>query len=170
MRDNEELDNLLSNETLFDCAFEYVKSEYKLIQFSRENLSLVEPVQHVLGVNSKGKEDTFQYVPVNDVLKFFWEKQDIFYSFQRSCEKVSRDLLEDFTDGNIFQTPPFLGDPSILRIHQYTDEFEEVNPLGAKKAIHKVTAFYFTIGNLEQQYKGGEGGPSNHFCRQFIRP
>lgn len=82
-----------------------------------------------------------------------FEKQDIFDSFQRGREKVSNDLLEDFTDGSIFQAPPFFGDPSILRIHLYTDEFDVVNPLGAKKAIHKVTAFYFTIGNLEQKYK-----------------
>lgn len=153
LKDHEELDNLLSNETVFDRAFEYVKSEYRLIQFSRENLDFVEPIRYVLDVNSRGKEDSFQYVPLNDVLKVFLEKEDIFYSFQRGCEKVSNDFLEDFTDGSFFQTPPFCGDPSILRIHLYTDEFEVVNPLGAKKAIHKVTAFYFTIGNLEQKYK-----------------
>ena len=152
LKDHEELDHLLSNETVFECAFEYVKSEYKLLQFSKENMRLVEPVQHVLGVNSKGKEDTFQYVPIKDVLKVFLEKQDIFDSFQRSCEKVPSALLEDFTDGNIFQACPFFGDPSILRIHLYTDEFEVVNPLGSKKSIHKVTAFYFTLGNLEAKY------------------
>lgn len=94
-----------------------MKSEYKLLQFSKKNLHLVEPVQHVLGVNCKGKEDTFHYVPLKDVLKVYLEKEDIFDSFQRHCEKAPSSLLEDFTNGNIFQACPFFGDPNILHIH-----------------------------------------------------
>lgn len=86
-RDNEELDNLLSDETLFDCAFEYVKSEYRLIQFSKENLDFVEPVRYVLGVNSRGREDTFQYVPLNAVLKVFLENRTFFILFKEGVRR-----------------------------------------------------------------------------------
>lgn len=113
-------------------------------------MHLVEPVQHVLGVNSNGKEDTFLFIPISTVLKVQLEKLDIFYSFQRSSEKASS---EDFSDGKIFQGQPFFGDPNVVRLHLYTDEFEVVNPLGSKRTVHKLTAFYFTIGNLEPNYK-----------------
>lgn len=46
----------------------------------------------------------------------------------------------------------FKGDKTLFRIHLYSDEFEVVNPLGAKKGKHKVSAFYFTLGNIEQKY------------------
>lgn len=35
-----------------------------------------------------------------------------------------------------------------LRIQLYSDEFEVANPLGSKKRLHKVSAFYFTLGNI----------------------
>lgn len=62
-------------------------------------------------------------------------------------------FFEDFSDGQIFQGQPFFGDPNVVRLHLYTDEFEVVNPLGSKRTLHKLTAFYFTIGNLEPTYK-----------------
>ena len=47
----------------------------------------------------------------------------------------------------------FRGDPNLIRIHLYTDELEVVNPLGSKKLLHKVCAFYFSIGYLEPKYR-----------------
>ena len=58
-----------------------MQSEYKLLQYSKQHLHLVEPVQKVIGNNDKGGEDTFQYIPIGDVLKTHLEKQDIFESF-----------------------------------------------------------------------------------------
>ncbi|XP_041960332.1 uncharacterized protein LOC121718944 isoform X2 [Alosa sapidissima] len=153
LEDHEDLDVLLSNDRVFDSVFEYVQSDYRVLQYSKQHLHLVEPVQKVLGSNSQGGEDTFQYIPITDVLKTHLEKQDIFKSFQRTCERAPNTfLLNDFTDGEIFQGSPFYGDSSIVRLHLYTDEFEVVNPLGSKKSIHKLTAFYFTIGNLESNF------------------
>lgn len=87
LRDHEELDSLLSDETLFDCVFEYVKSEYKLIQYSKDHLDFVEPVRYILGLNSKGKEDTFQYVPLNDVFKVFLRSRKSFILFKEGVRK-----------------------------------------------------------------------------------
>lgn len=61
--------------------------------------------------------------------------------------------LSDYTDGEIFQGSPFFGDSRIVRLHLYTDEFEVENPLGSKKSLHKLAAFYFTIGNFESNFK-----------------
>lgn len=87
LSDHEELDSLLSDETLFDCVFEYVKSEYKLIQYSKDHLDFVEPVRYILGLNSKGKEDTFQYVPLNDVFKVFLRSRKSFILFKEGVRK-----------------------------------------------------------------------------------
>ena len=92
-------------------------------------------------------------MPIKGVLKINLEKQDIFESLQRTREKAASSFLNDFTEGEIFQQSPFFGDSNVVRLHLYTDEFEVVNPLGSKRSIHKLTAFYFTIGNLESNYK-----------------
>lgn len=147
IKDDGELDRLLSNGTVFECAFENVKSEYKLLEFNKENLHLVETIQHVPGIYSKGKEDAYQRVPIKDVLKVYLEKQDILILFKEAVRKTQVLFFEDFSYCNIFRACPFFRDQSILHIHLYTDEFEIVNPLGSK-SIHNVTPFYFTIGDL----------------------
>lgn len=80
LEEHKYLDDLLSDDTVFDSAFEYVQSEYKLLQYSKEHLHFVEPVQKCLGINSNGREDSFQYIPITDVLKTHLEKPDVFES------------------------------------------------------------------------------------------
>lgn len=154
LEDQEDLDNLLNNQTLIESVFAYVQSDYQLFKYCKEHLHLVEPVKHILGTNSQGKEDTFQYVPIIDVLKTQLEKHDIFESYRRTCEQApSTDFLSSYTDGELFHESPFFGDPNIVRLHLYTDEYEVVNPLGSKRSVHKLAAFYFMIGNLESNCK-----------------
>lgn len=86
IEDHEDLNQLLSDERVFDSAFEYVESEYKLLKYAKHNLNLVQPVQRVIGINSKGTQDTFQYVPILDVLKLVLLKENIWGSVNRSCE------------------------------------------------------------------------------------
>ena len=43
-------------------------------------------------------------------------------------------------------------DKYAIRLHLYTDEFEVCNPIGAHRSSHKLCAFYFFIGNLENHY------------------
>jgi len=46
----------------------------------------------------------------------------------------------------------FFWDTVYVRIHLYSDEFELCNPLGSRKGVHKICAFYFLVGNLETKY------------------
>ncbi|XP_048100473.1 uncharacterized protein LOC125295253 [Alosa alosa] len=152
IEENEELDSLLSDTTLFDWTFEFVQSEYMLLQYASTNLGMVSPVQHVLGVNERGLPDTFQYVPIEALLKVILGKDDIFNNIAHG--RIHEEgFISYFTDGEIFQKFPFNGDENIIRLHFYTDEYEIVNPLGSKKAIHKICAFYFSIGNIEPKYR-----------------
>ena len=40
-----------------------------------------------------------------------------------------------------------------MRIHLYCDEFEVCNPIGPKKGKHKLTAFYYTVGNFHPKFR-----------------
>lgn len=40
-----------------------------------------------------------------------------------------------------------------MRLHFYNDEFDIVNPLGSRKTLHKISAFYFTVGNLHPKHR-----------------
>ena len=52
-------------------------------------------------------------------------------------------------DGTIFKNNPFFSnEENALQIILYNDEFVRTNPLGNKTGKYKVSAFYFTIGNL----------------------
>jgi hypothetical protein len=43
-------------------------------------------------------------------------------------------------------------DGHLLLINLYNDEFDVVNPIGAKRGKYKINATYFTLGNLVSQY------------------
>lgn len=59
--------------------------------------------------------------------------------------------MRDYTDGLIWQSHA-LGH-NHLRLHLYTDEFEVCNPIGSRKNVHKVCAFYYSVGNVELKYR-----------------
>lgn len=42
---------------------------------------------------------------------------------------------------------------AVIKLHMYIDEFAVCNPIGAKRGENKVTAVYFTIGNLPRIYR-----------------
>ena len=41
----------------------------------------------------------------------------------------------------------------MLRFHLYADEFDPCNAIGADGGKHKISAFYFTIGNLHPKFR-----------------
>lgn len=93
----EDLDNLLNNQTLTESVFAYIQSDDQLFIYCKEHLCLMEPVKHILGTNSQGKEDTFQYVPIIDVLK------TISIVYRRTSEQAaSTDILSSYIDGEFF--------------------------------------------------------------------
>lgn len=43
-------------------------------------------------------------------------------------------------------------DCAVIEIELYYDDFEVANPLGSKKTIYKIGAFYYTIKNLPNKF------------------
>ncbi len=50
------------------------------------------------------------------------------------------------------ESHPLLCNHNNIWLHFYVDEFEIVNPLGAKREKNKLTAVYFKLGNLHHRY------------------
>lgn len=92
-------------------------------------------------------------MPFHKVLKNYCSNEEIKNVFL-SSRTPEINFLSDYCDGNIFREHSFFKDhPNALRLHFYEDEFEVVNPLGAKRNKHKLCGLYYTIGNLDKKYR-----------------
>ena len=93
----------------------------------------------------------YQYISVIETLKTLLLNDDIWDEINRVHHG---NYMQDFSDGDYFKDHPIInGCNKYLRIHLYTDEFEVVNPLGSKRTIHKLVAFYFIISNIRPKYR-----------------
>ena len=91
-----------------------------------------------------------QYLPILEVLKTYVGHSDIWSRMNNDTDNVDNRLLVNYKSGTHFQESNFFcshQDP--LRLILYTDEFEVVNPLGAKRGQQKLMAFYFVVENVE---------------------
>ena len=146
------LQSLLGPSNL-DEYFQGVDSEYQFERNLTGLLGLIEPIEFILGHSEQGRKETFQYVPILDILKLILSKGDI-WSHIINRKSTQKDILRDYCDGTILKGHPFFStDPTNLKIHLYSDELEVVNPLGSKRGVHKVASFYFIIGNLHPKYR-----------------
>ncbi|XP_065675796.1 uncharacterized protein LOC136092003 [Hydra vulgaris] len=56
--------------------------------------------------------------------------------------------MQDYSDGTHFKS--LNGNSNnFIRLHLYNDELEICNALGSRKGTHKVSIFYFLVGNIE---------------------
>ncbi|XP_066509129.1 uncharacterized protein [Hoplias malabaricus] len=156
-----ELDSLsdlkaLIEDNLFGKCFEHVTSDYQFERYCIKEFGLVQPVEYILGTDQRGKKDTFQYIPILEVLCHILKRKEVFLFVQK--ERVSDgDTLTDFTDGSFSKKKHVLlccrKSDKLLKLQLYTDEFEILNSLGSKKLIHKIACFYFVVGNLPLKYR-----------------
>ena len=154
LENNDELNDILSNDSVFDEALLCVTNEYQLQKYCANNLSLIKPQSFVLGTDAQGRLRSFQHVSIIKTLQCLLQNEDIYDCYQRNCTHIENgSLMMDYTDGTIFKEHLlFNNDRKILRLHFYTDEFEVVNVIGSKRGVHKISAFYYIIGNLDSKY------------------
>ena len=89
----------------------------------------------------------FHYVPILNTVKNYLEQPDVWASC--NVNKPQDGKLHSFTDGQIWARS---GQENFVRIHLYSDEVEMCNPIGSRKTVHKLSAFYILIGNIETKY------------------
>ena len=146
-----------------DDPFKDLTSVEKQIDALKLEFNYVEPVEKNLGYRIEDRYDasleetvptkvyeTFQYVPIIDVLKLILSNKEARYyiMFERTAS-IDLNVLSSFVDGETCLNHEFFQKyKNAIRLKIYYDEFEIVNPLGSKTGIHKIGGFYFVIDNL----------------------
>ena len=141
--------NYLTDESFFPDLWSKLQNE-SLFADCCKSLGLVEPTTFSL---SNG--GSYQYVSILNNLVTYLSQDDIAQSFRSNDNKESANeqTLANFTDGELFSSHSYFnGNASLLRIHLYCDEVEVCNPLGTSRAKHKLTCFYYVVGNIGNKH------------------
>lgn len=111
------------------------------------------PSQHCLGQSSRGGPAYFHTVDIKKSIENLLNDKyakHVFKSPINTSMSIAQpsNLYSDYTNGN-FYTPS----NNQLDILIYQDELELVNPLSSGKGINKITAFYFTLGQVNPTFR-----------------
>ncbi|CAB4034289.1 Hypothetical predicted protein [Paramuricea clavata] len=157
---SDDVQRLCAKFSSFENPYLGIETPRQQINYMVDNLMLVLPKEIALGTRVDQVEDritgeyvpkvvteTFQYIPVLDVLKLVL-KPEVQGLIDR--EKTSPPgYLRGFQDGQQYQQHGiFKTHPKALRLQLFYDDVEVTNPLGSKTGIHKLGLFYYTIQNL----------------------
>lgn len=121
---------------------------YQTINYTQSQPGFVDSAEVELGMRCEGRKETSQHVPILDLLKKFLSIKDIQEPILTQASKQLRsEILEDYSDGPFHTSKSaILGIKGILQIHLYTNEFEVINPTGAKRGKHKLCTFHWQLG------------------------
>jgi len=98
------------------------------------------------------KRDTFQYVPILELLSLLLSDDSIFYECLQD-HTSSNGIMYDFCDGELYKNSNlFAGDQSAIQLCLNFDECEVVNALGSRRGIHKIGFIYACLRNLRPVY------------------
>jgi hypothetical protein len=168
------LSEILSCDSLFQIIQNKFSTEHLFMKYLSDNMKLVSPV--ATSVNSSVPQPSvnmeteqtekcdeaetvsdlghdvlqFHYVPILDTIKNYLEQPDVWASCQQP--QVNSPVLNSFTDGSIWTGCECMHHSDFIRIHLYSDEVEICNPIGSRKTVHKLSTFYFLIGNIETKH------------------
>lgn len=133
----------------------YMVNEMKLVSPTEVALGMRydQVVDHKTGqIIQKMVTDTFQYIPVLEVLK-------LVLNHDKVCDLITSEArykngqLASYCDGVQFsQHGMFKDNPHALRLQLFYDDVEVVNPIGTKTCIHKLGMFYYSLDNLPRKY------------------
>jgi len=145
------------NDVIPANCFHGLESSCKRLKFYKEFFNLVEPQEVYLGsslAERKGKVVTCRQfgiiVPFVNSIKALLCMPDVWRNPQTSHNQVMRDVC----DGYVWhENDLFRQNPSALQIFLNTDDIEIVNPVGTHVKKHKLTMFYYTIGNIPPQFR-----------------
>lgn len=123
-------------------------------KYAKDNFPFVAPEEVVVG-----QSDKYHYVPIPKLLNALCQVPDLVAHFTTPLvEKNSEPAVyRDVTDGLVYRehlqevVPPKSTHTVILLL--YTDEIDVVNPIGAKRGVHKILAVYCSLLNLHVKYR-----------------
>ena len=92
--------------------------------------------------------NVIHYVPIIDTLKNYLTKEEVWANCNLSSN--SDGILRDYSDGSAYQSQFFAN--NFICLHLYSDELEICSALGSRKGTHKLSVFYFIVGNIDSKY------------------
>lgn len=108
-----------------------------------------------LNAHPKLVQCKYSHISIIDTLHSLFSRDDFRRAYFDSCDNNMQapGVYTNFRSGSIFNSSEFfMSNPNAIQLQLATDDFEVCNPLGSKKTLHKITAFYFTIQNLPQKH------------------
>lgn len=138
--------------------------ENQVTKYRRDKImqeAIVQPVKKAHGIRMDQVYDkisqhyktvpvtsTFTYIPLLETLRNVLNNKSV-QNFFMNKPKKNATAYTHFIDGEVFETNSFYSNnDNAIQIELYYDEWEPCNPLGSKKTLHKIGAFYFTINNF----------------------
>ena len=161
VNEDDDLRKLFQTQAFFNKALSSVSSQSKILAYCKSNLGYIAPREIPLILppaddGTPAAKKTFQYIPILPVLQRMIELPGVYDSISRkqiADGEKNVSLLTSFADGTACNEHAVFGiDKNAIRIHMYIDEFEVCCPIGAHRVTYKMCAFYFFIGNLEDQH------------------
>ncbi len=163
--DDSESENLLQLFDQFRNPFVKLETSHQQQQYFTQSGYFIKPRQIPLGteyhprknpntghVDQVPKHATFQYVPLQELLKVVLESKGFMKTILEHPAS-NDDIMRDFQDGLFCRQHEFFSDPRNIRLLLYVDECEIANPLGSKAGLHKISVIYCTILNLPPRFR-----------------
>ena len=151
--------DILDVETLFECLGRISTTERSLWNYLKRCDMIIQPRELHAEITDKADDSTvtvpYIYVPINQVLTKFLSHSDVLENLNNFSQSFDcNGTLLTYGDGDIRCNDPFwLNNPISLPLQLYVDEVELCNPIGSKRGKHKLTAFYYMLGNIPQQFR-----------------
>jgi hypothetical protein len=100
-------------------------------------------------------EELIGYVlPIQQTLQQYFNNPDVHRNvFNNTDDNPLPSCMLNFSHGAYVREHLTFHNTSHLQIILYSDDVELCNPLGSSKGIHKLTLFYYTLGNLPPQLR-----------------
>jgi len=153
--DFEKVKNLLTPfNTMYKFKQQFEKSEF-----------FIKPIENELGkrfeqrfvkgsVHQVQVKDTYQYIPIVEVLKALFNRHDI-VSEIRNYKNLEREpgLLSNIQDGQYYKKHSmFSSNNNTIALEFYIDDCEFNNPLSSHAGVHKLGLVYFTIKDFPPKF------------------
>ena len=150
--ESETFSHLLTDETAFGPEKLELDSKYKIQKYIKKFFPFVGAREYFLSCHDE--KSKYHYIPVPELLKTLIMREDVFEMMCGNKHSMhQQDVLYDTCDG---RHSIHVDDDDLsmnIKLHLYIDEFELCNPIGAKRGKYKLTAVYYSIGNMPVKYR-----------------
>ena len=145
------------NDTFLEAQTK-LNSEYKRVEFLKDNFNYVAPQEIVLNPkqveDKKAPKDVVHYVSIIDTFKNLIQDSTYNEMVESSDPNKENDKVKDVKDGELYKTNSFFNkNPGAFTMMLYSDAIELVNPLGAGRGKHKVIQIFFTLAEIPKRQR-----------------